>query len=202
MTVKAIRNVAPPNYPTAPPSYNQRYMDQFTNVVRLYSNNVANAINAPKVHGSFYSDAQQNNSGASAVNLMTLNKVATAYGTVVTPPGSRVYVAETGVYNIQFSAQFDKSSGAAANIYIWLRINGADVPNSASHVTIQGTTAEFIAAWNFMLILQANDYFELAWASTDTNVVIAAKAASVGPPVIPAVPSVILTVSWISNTGR
>lgn len=199
MTVRAVRNIAAPNYPTAPPSYNQRYMDQFTNVLRLYSNNVANAVNAPKVHGSFYSTVQQNNAGATTVNLMTVNKVATAYGTVVTPPGSRVYVAETGVYNVQFSAQFDKSAGSGADIYIWLRINGSDVPHSASKVRIQGSASELVAAWNFLIVLQANNYVEFAWASSDTNVHISAVAAVTGPPAIPEIPSVILTINWVSN---
>jgi hypothetical protein len=130
---------------------------------------------------------------------MTVNKLVTAYGTVVTPPGSRVYVAETGIYNVQFSAQFDKTSGAAADIYIWLRVNGSNVPHSASKLVIQGTNAELVAAWNFLLVLQANNYVEFAWASSDTNVHISAAAAVTGPPAIPDIPSVILTINWVSN---
>lgn len=200
MTTKtSIRNIAAPNYPTAPPSYNQRYMDQFTNVVRLHSNSVANAINAPKVHGSFYSTADQLNAGATAANLMTVNNVASAYGVIVPSPGSRVYVAETGVYNIQFSAQFNKSTASAADVYIWLRINGSNVPNSTTVIVMKGSGEAAVAAWNFMEVLQANSYVELAWASTDTNVELTAVAASAGPPAIPAIPSLILTINWISN---
>lgn len=199
MTVKAIRNVAPPNYPIAPAEYSRQYHDQYTNVLRLYSNTVANAINAPKVHGSFYDTTTQTNAGATVVNLMKLNSTISTYALRIGQPTSRVYIGETGVYNIQFSAQFDKSSGAGADIYIWLRVNGVDVPYSASHITIQGTSAELIAAWNFVVTLEADDYFELAWSSTDTNVILLAGAATAGPPAIPAIPSVILTVNWVSN---
>lgn len=199
MTTKAIRNVAPPNYPIAPAEYTRQFQDQYTNVLRLYSNTVANAINAPKVHGSFYDTTTQTNGGATTVNLMTLANTVSAYGMRIGQPTSRVYMGETGVYNIQFSAQFDKSSGAGADIYIWLRINGVDVPYSASHITIQGTSAELIAAWNFIVTLENDDYFEIAWSSTDTNVFILAGPAVTGPPAIPAIPSVILTVSWVSN---
>lgn len=199
MTVRAVRNIAAPNYPTAPDQYTRQYQDQFTNVLRLFSNTVANAVNAPKVHGSFYSTVQQNNVGATLVNLMTVNNTSSAYSIRVGEPTSRIYIGETGVYNIQFSAQFDKSSGAGADIYIWLRVNGVDIPYSASHITIQGTAAELIAAWNFIIILEADDYFELAWSSTDTNVYIAAVAPATGPPAIPGIPSVILTVNWVSN---
>jgi len=199
MTTKAIRNVAPPNYPIAPAEYTRQFQDQYTNVLRLYSNTVANAINAPKVHGSFYDTTTQTNASATAVNLMKLASTISAYGVRIGQPTSRVYVGETGVYNIQFSAQFDKAAGGGADIYIWLRINGVDVPYSASHITIQGSTAELIAAWNFIVTLENDDYFELAWSSTDTNVLIKAAPAVTGPPAIPAIPSVILTVSWVSN---
>lgn len=201
MTVKAVRNVAPPNYPTSPDAYTRQFQDQYTNVLRLYSNTVANAINAPKVHGSFYSTVQQNNAGATSVNLMQVANTVTAYGVRIGQPTSRVYVGETGVYNVQFSAQFDKTAGAAADIYIWLRINGVDVLNSASKLVIQGSNAEVIAAWNFIVILEADDYVELAWSSPDTAVHLSAVTATTGPPAIPAIPSVILTISWVSNVA-
>lgn len=195
-----VRNIAAPNYPTAPQEYNQKYQDQFTNILRLFSNGVSNAINAPKVHGSYYDTTQQTNGGATTVNLMKLNSTVSAVGTKIGSPTSRVFVAETGIYNLQFSAQLDKTGGgAAAEIFIWLRVNGADVPYSASKVVVQGANTELIAAWNFVQVLKANDYFEIAWSSTDTTAIIAVAPATAGPPAIPAIPSVILTVSWVSN---
>lgn len=199
MTKGSIRNIAAPNFPVAPNQYNRQFMDQFINVARLNSNLFANSINAPKVFGSYYSDVQQNNASATAVNLMTVNNVVVAFNTVSRSPFSRIYVAETGIYNIQFSAQFDKTAGGAADIYIWLRQNGVDVPYSASKVVIQGANAEIITAWNFVILMSANDYFEIAWSSTDTNVHVSAVAPVTGPPVIPGIPSVILTVCWVSN---
>jgi hypothetical protein len=200
MSIRNVRNIASPNYPTSPDQYSRQFQDQYTNILRLFSNSITNSVNAPKVYGSFYDTVTQTNASATAVNLMTLNTTVSAYGVRIGQPTSRVYMGETGVYNIQFSAQLDKSAGAAADVYIWLRVNGEDVPYSASHMTIQGSAAELIAAWNFIVILEADDYFELAWSSTDTNVVIKAATAAAGPPVIPAIPSVILTVSWVSNT--
>lgn len=204
MTTKSIRNIAAPNYPIAPEQYSRQFQDQYTNVTRLFSNTVANAVNAPKVYGSFYDTTTQTNPVASAVNLMTLNNTTSAYSVRVGQPTSRVYVGETGVYNIQFSAQLDKSSGGTAEyIYIWLRINGTNVPYSASQVTLKDTTAELVAAWNFIVTLETEDYFELAWASPDIHMQLKAVSSDAGPPVIPttvpAIPSVILTVSWVSN---
>lgn len=204
MSTKSIRNIAAPNYPIAPEQYSRQFQDQYTNVTRLFSNTVANAVNAPKVHGSFFSTLTQTNPVASAVNLMTLNNTTSAYSVRVGQPTSRVYVGETGVYNIQFSTQLDKTSGASAqSVYIWLRVNGTNVANSASQVTLKDTTAELVAAWNFIVTLETEDYFELAWASPDVDMQLKAVSSDAGPPVIPttvpAIPSVILTVSWVSN---
>jgi hypothetical protein len=91
----------------------------------------------------------------------------------------------------------DKTSGASAqSIYIWLRVNGTNVANSASQVTIKDTSAEIVAAWNFIVTLETEDYFELAWSSPDTDMQLKAVTASGS---VPAIPSVILTVSWVSN---
>jgi len=199
MSKGGVRGVVSPNYPVSPTQYSRVFMDQFINVIRLNTNTLANAINAPKVFGSYYSDVQQNNASATAVNLMTVNNIVVSFGTIVRDPGSRFYVAESGIYNIQFSAQFDKTAGGAADIYIWLRQNGVDVPYTASKVVIQGANAELITAWNFVIRLSANDYIEMAWASTDTNVHISAVAPVTGPPAIPGIPSVILTICWVSN---
>lgn len=193
-----IRKVSPPNLPIAPAEYNRGYIEQLTNALRLFFSGVANEINSARPHGSFYDTTTQTNPVGSAVNLMTLNTTVSSFNTTIGVVTSRVYVAETGVYNVQFSAQLDKTSGASADVYIWLRINGQDVPDSASKVAIQGTSAETVAAWNFMPVLQVNDYVEIAWASSDTNVTLAAVAAS-SP--VPGIPSVILTIQWVSNVS-
>lgn len=197
MSTKAVRNLAAPNYPIAPNEYSRQFQDQYTNVQRIFSVSLANAINAPMVHGSFYDTTEQQNPVANAVNLMKLNNTVSAYGCRVGQPTSRVYIGETGVYNIQFSTQLDKTAGGSPQpIYIWLRINGVSVPYSASKVVVKDTSAELVAAWNFIVTLESEDYFEIAWSSPDTDMILAAPVAAGS---VPGIPSVILTVSWVSN---
>lgn len=197
MTVRAVRNITTPNYPIAPDNYDRRHQDQFTNVLRLFSNTVTNAINAPRVFGSFYDTSLQSNPVASAVNLMKLNSTVYAYNTEVGSPTSRVIVGETGIYNIQFSAQLSKAAGASPqSIYIWLRVNGVNVPASTGQYILKDSNSEIVASWNYVIAMEANDYFELAWSSPDTDIRLKNLAATA---TVPLVPSVIVTVTWVSN---
>jgi hypothetical protein len=194
MTV--ARGISTPNLPVAPIQYEQRFQDQFSNVLRLFFRQVANRVNSPTAHASYFDTTTQPNPVADAVNLFTYNSVVTQQAITRGNPTSKVYVAQTGIYNFQFSAQLDKTGGSASAVYIWPRINGVNLPDSATKVVIDGPNSEIVPAWNFVLVMQANDYFELAWQSSDTDVVIPYVAATGN---IPAIPSIILTVVWVSN---
>jgi len=147
-------------------------------------------------YGAFSDTTTQTITSIDTAYAMTFNTTDEANGVSIGSPTSRIVVAEQGVYNVQFSAQLDKTSGAAANIHIWLRKNGTNVPNTASKVAIQGTSAETVAAWNFVIQLEATNYVELMWASDDADVVLLAASAT---SVWPAIPSVICTVTQVNN---
>lgn len=200
MAGQKIRNLVPPNLPVAPMQYERRYQDQFSNVLRLFLNLVANAFNAPKPHGSFYDTTTQTNPVPGAVNLMKVNSTYDSQETVfsVSKDTNRVYVAETAVYNIQFSAQLDKTGGGASDVFIWLRVNGNNVAHSATKIVIDGPNNEIVAAWNWVITMSDGDYFEIAWQSADANVILLAAPPSGN---IPEIPSVILTVTWVSNVS-
>lgn len=143
-------------------------------------------------YGSFYDTTTQTAALANTAYTMTFNTTDLSAGVTIGSPTSRIYVDRPNVYNIQFSAQLDNTSGGDHLIHIWLRVNGTDVANSASEVRLKGNNAELVAAWNFLYSLNAGDYFELMWAVTDTSVQIKAVAAAAP---IPGIPSVILTVT-------
>jgi len=145
-----------------------------------------------KRYGAFHSTATQTAAAINTAYGMTLNATDVSFGVYVGSPTSRVYVDTEGLYNFQFSAQLAKTSGGVGAVYIWCRVNGVDIPNSATKIRIQGNNAETVAAWNFVLPVNAGDYFELMWSTDDTNCQIFASAAS-SP--VPAIPSVILTVT-------
>lgn len=147
-------------------------------------------------YGAFSDTTTQEAASINTPYAMTFNTTDASNGVSRGSPTSRLVVTEQGVYNIQFSAQLDKKSGATGIIHIWLRKNGTDVPNTASKVAIQGTAAEVVAAWNFIIQLEPSNYVELMWAVDDTDVVLLAASAN---SVWPAVPSVICTVTQVNN---
>lgn len=147
-------------------------------------------------YGSFYDTTTQTAAAINTAYAMSYNNTAESNGVYIGSPTSRVYVSNDGVYNIQFSTQLDKASGATGYIYIWLDIDGTSVANSATVVAIQGTSAETVAAWNFVVSLNAGQYFRLMWSTDDTAVQLTAASASAP---VPAIPSVILTVTQVNN---
>lgn len=194
------QNVVPPSLPVAPNEYERRYQDQLSNVLRLFFTGLSNKVNSPTPHGSFYDTTTQTNPVANQVNLMSFNSVydnGTQYA--VKKDTTRIFITQTGVYNIQFSAQLDKTGGSASDVFIWIRVNGQNVPYSASKVVIDGPNSEIIAAWNWVLVLGEGEYIELAWQSPDTNVILLAAPASGN---IPEIPSVILTVTYVSAVNQ
>jgi hypothetical protein len=162
--------------------------------------NMYMAVEAGRRYGSFYSTTTFTPAATGTAYAITFNNTYTradgsdvTYGVYIGSPTSRVYVDNTATYNFQFSAQLKQTSGGTHNIFIWPRINGVNVDDSATQITMGGgSNAATVAAWNFVLNLQTGDYFELIYSVDSTNIQIPYVAAS-SP--IPAIPSVILTVT-------
>jgi len=141
-----------------------------------------------------YSTVDQTNPTANAENLMSFNNTGISNGISIVTNGTtltRITFANAGLYNLQFSAQLSQTSGGSANTFIWLKKNGATVANTAGDTRVAGNGDRIMASWNYVFSAAAGDYYELAWAASDTSVILDYIAAA---GVVPAIPSVILTV--------
>lgn len=148
-------------------------------------------------YGSFYDTTTQTNPTANTARVMTLNTTVAADGISIID-NSKITFASAGVYNLQFSAQLQKSDPGTDTIDIWLSKNGQNVPDSNSQLilTQSGVDSRIVAAWNFMFDVEIGDYFELRWSSPDTNISILSLIAQSGPQ-RPATPSLIVTVNQV-----
>jgi hypothetical protein len=148
-------------------------------------------------YGAFCSTASQTNPTASISRSMQLETTEISNGVSVVS-GSRIRVANPGVYNLQFSAQLEKTTNGADTAYIWFKKNGTNVPRSNTAIDVlkqAGGSGKFVAAWNYIDTLSTNDYIEITWQSADTTMQLAADTASGN---FPSIPSVIATLTQVS----
>ena len=215
--INRYRPVVAPRLPSAPQQYNAQYQEQFMNILRLYFNQLDNLtgivlgeaggrfIRFP--YGAFSSDQDQSTT-ANTATVMTLNTTdfsnQVAMGTVAVPSTSKITVTNAGIYNLQFSAQFQNTDNQIQDISIWLKQNGVDIPGSTGFVSIParksasaGEEAHEIIGWNYYLQMQANDYIEIYWSATLASVTIQHYPTSTGP-VRPSTQSVVATLSFVS----
>lgn len=147
-------------------------------------------------YGSFYDTTTQTATTINTAKAVTFNNTDLTNGVYLGTPTSRVYVDTPGIYNFDTSFQLDKTAGGVGLFYLWFRLNGVDVPDSASQIRIQGNNAEIFSSLNYFFDLNAGDYVEIMYSVDDLSVQILAEAASAPHP---GIPSIILTVS--NNIG-
>jgi hypothetical protein len=156
-------------------------------------------------YGSFYDTTTQTNPVGNIPRSMSLNTTDITNGVSVSgstnPFNTYIKTENAGVYDIQFSAQLDKTDSGTDEVVIWLRKNGINLTDTATTVTLAGNNAKNVAAWNWFVNSAANDYYQIIWQSADTDVRLFAEPTDGHP----GIPSVIVTVNrvdqFLSNTG-
>ena len=157
-------------------------------------------------YGSFYDTTTQPNPVANAANSMSFNETAITNGVSISgstnPFNTYIKTENAGVYNLQFSAQLDKTDSGTDSVDIWIRKNGIDLLDTGTTVTLTGNNDKSVAAWNWFVQSAANDYYQIIWSSADTDMRLLAEVSS---SVHPGIPSVIATANrvdqFLSNTG-
>jgi hypothetical protein len=99
---------------------------------------------------------------------------------------SRITIANTGIYNLQFSVQLENSSTQEHDVTIWLRKNGSDVDGSAGFIAVVashgGINGHCIASWNYLLDAVGRDYYEIVWSVSNTAVSMPYYPGAAPPP--------------------
>jgi hypothetical protein len=146
-----------------------------------------------RYYGAFYDLTTQ--TGATNVSgSVRLGNTQHANGVSVVS-GSRVTIANAGVYNLQFSTQLYRSSGGqSVTTYFWFRVNGVNVTNSNTAVTTNANNGYTVASWNYVDVYNAGDYVELIWMPDGDNVSLQYLNNPLGSP---SIPSVILTITQV-----
>jgi hypothetical protein len=157
-------------------------------------------------YGSFYDTTTQTNPVANTPRSMSFNTTDITNGVSISgstsPFNTYIKTENPGVYDIQFSAQLDKTDSGKDEVLIWLRKNGIDLTDTATSVSLTNNNDKVVAAWNWFVNSSANDYYQIIWYSADTDLRLLAETAGGGHP---GIPSIIATVNrvdqFLSNSG-
>lgn len=151
-------------------------------------------------YGAWQDDVTQTAAASNTGYPMIFRTIDLSNGINVVTNGTsltRITFDNTGIYNLQFSAQFQNTDTALQDVTIWLRLNGVDVAGSAGFASVPnshgGTPGHAIVSWNYVLSVVAGQYYELVWSTTDHTKVSMQYYAAGSPP--PAAASVIMTVT-------
>jgi hypothetical protein len=192
--------------------YSESYFRQTNGGLNVYFNKLRNLFGAllgPRggkflnlPYGAFQDSTDQTAANTTTAYAITFDTTDFTNG-VTLSNSSRLNVAQAGIYNLQFSIQFKNTTNDGQDVDVWLRKNGTNIANSNSRFHLParksgGDPSHLIAALNFFVSLAASDYVEIMWRPTDVGVSLEHFATS-SSPTRPAIPSVIATLSFVSN---
>jgi hypothetical protein len=145
------------------------------------------------VTGSFY-DTQTQTTLANTPTPMRIRNNALANDCSIVD-FTKITTNQTGVFNVQFSAQLYRTSGGTnAHVDIWFALNGVNIDNSNTRITIANNSHYMVASWNFVLAMSENDYIEIMWMPSVDTIQLQMEEEQ---PLHPATPSVIATFNRI-----
>jgi len=201
-----------PNLGTSGVAYSQEVQNQNNGALRTFFIKLVNAIqsitsrmggkyiNFP--YGAFQDSTDQVAANTTTAYAITFDTTDFSNG-VTLSNASRLNVVTAGLYNCQFSIQFKNTTADTQDVDIWFRKNGTNIDKSNSRFGLAprksaGDPFHIIGAMNFFVDMAENDYIEIMWRPTSTGVSIEHYIAS-STPTRPSVPSVIVTMSFVSN---
>lgn len=202
-----------PQLPVAPGQYTQQERDKYSNILRLYFNQLDNMfeglLDGNGAGGKYllfpYAAIQRTTNKTFTVNTATqITFDQNDYINGCENDGTDgIRVQQPGIYNYQFSVQLKNTDTQIHSAWIWLRVNGVDVLGTGSKFDViakhGGIDGFVIAACNFFVELQAGDTVEMWAAASDVAVTFDATPAQTTPFPMPAIPSVVATLSFVSN---
>jgi hypothetical protein len=152
-------------------------------------------------YGAFQSLVDQTAAAANTAYAMTLDTTDFSNG-VTTSNSSRMNVKNAGIYNFQWSGQFENTDSQDHDVRVWIKVNGTNLTGSTGFFAVPSkhgsVNGRGLVGWNYYLSLNANDYVELWWETDNVLVSLQAYAAGTN---YPSTASLITTMNYISPSA-
>lgn len=148
-----------------------------------------------------WSDSTDQTGNISAGTVITMN-TTDVLDSITLVDNSKMTVPSDGIYDLQFSIQFKNVDNAQHEATVWIRIDGTDLGNSATQITVPARKSAGIFGYAVMTVpimldLNANQYVQIVWLPSSTLVTIESLPASLSP-AYPAVPSIITLMNKVA----
>ena len=203
----SINKIQPPALPVTPVSPVQQYMEELSNILRLFFFRVTNNLNlltgknggrfveAP--NGLFFDDADQPLATVNVAQPVRFNQTYLDNAMLVNGgTTSEITMVYSGIYNFQFSAILRSSSASSKIAYIWIARNGINIGYSAREYVIAGATGVLEVNWSFNIDVQGGQYIQIFWTGDTLNLSLDAVAPT---SIHPGIASAAMAVSFVST---
>ena len=166
--------------------------------------NISTSLSTYTFFGSFYDTTTQTNIGVTGINLVTYNTLNTSNGVDIISSGgksSRITFYNSGTYNLSVDLLFSKSgnNNIVSPFSVWFSKNGNDISTTTTKHYLYFSNQNIQTSRGILVDMNANDYIEIKWASSDSTMYLNYDASGSNP-TTPAAPSVFLNVNQILNT--
>jgi hypothetical protein len=143
-------------------------------------------IEQQKYYGEFIKTANQTADNINTAYPITFTSAQISNGVSIGSPASRIVVSTSGLYQVMASIQVTSGSGSKKDARFWWRKNGVDVASSAVLATSDINGGYLHIAMDEFFSLNANNYVELVWAVSNTDLTITSVASTSYAPASPA----------------
>jgi len=205
-----LETPTPPNLGYPPELYERRNFNEANGALNAYFRKLtavlgsvfgirgSRYINAP--YGSFQSLADQTVATINTAYAMTFDTTDYSNGVTVAS-NTKITVTDSGIYNFQWSGQFENTDSQDHDARVWIKVNGTNLVGSTGFFAVSSkhgiVNGHVLIGWNYYLSLNANDYIELWWETDSTTVSLQTYAAASN---YPSTASLIATMQFVSNT--
>lgn len=149
-------------------------------------------------YGSFLDTTDQALVSTAAAQRVNIGTTVESRLMSITDGGTLVLGAD-GTFSLTFSVQLTNANNGVQTATIWLKHEGENYPDSASHIDVPsskgGVPGATVATVNFVATGSAGEEIEIWWAGTSTDLKI--DSYSNGAPGAPSAPGLILTITQV-----
>jgi hypothetical protein len=205
---------AVPRLPDPETEHRQSYFAQLLNVLRLYFNRLSGVLSVlfgtnggaelQSPHAMLMSDEDQLNPSITGVNQLSFNQPVITQGIEVRNT-NEIWFEKAGQYLVNFRLQVSNASNSVQEFEVWAGFNGTDYPLSNTRFDLPARKSSDVfghvvpaVTGIFTVSDPDNDYLTIKWFATSTDVFLEHYAAGTTP-TRPEIPSVIMTINFVSR---